>query len=165
MSQAGLISIPGGGGATQFDEDLGVAVPAAGIINVVGGAGISTFGAGNTITISATSSGFTWNTITSANNPQQIVKENGYIATGGVLCTLVLPVTATIGDTFIVTGFSALWRITQNALQQIYIGSQVTTAGVAGSLTSTNALDHVEIVYVASNSFKVIESMGNITVV
>lgn len=165
MSQAGIISAAGGGAATQFDEDTGSAVPAAGILNVVGGSGITTSGSGNTITISAVSSGFTWNTITSADNVKQIVKENGYITTGGVLCTLLLPAAPTIGDTFIVTGFSALWQIQQNALQQIYLGSKVTTAGVIGSLTSTHALDHVQIVYVAANSWKVTDVIGNITVV
>lgn len=165
MSQAGLFAVASGGGATKFTEDLGIAVPVAGNINVVGGAGISTFGAGNTITISSTAGAFTWTTITSADNVKQIVKENGYIATGGVLCTLILPVAATIGDTFMVTGFSALWRITQNALQVMYLGSQSTTPGLGGSFTSTNALDHVEMVYVAANSWKVVDSIGNITVV
>lgn len=164
MSQAGLFTVGSGGGATTFTEDLGVAVPAAGNINIVGGPGITTSGAGSTVTITALSSGFTWNTITSADNVKQIVKENGYISTGGVLCTLILPAAASIGDTFMVTGFSALWRITQNALQTIYLGSQFTTAGVGGSLTSTNAFDHVTIVYVAANSWKVIDSMGNMTV-
>jgi hypothetical protein len=164
MSQAGLISVAGGGGSIQFNENVGTALPAAGILNIVGGAGITTSGSGNTVTITAVSSGFTWNTITSANNVQQIAKENGYISTGGVLCTLLLPAAPTVGDTFIVTGFSALWQIQQNALQQIYLGSTVTTAGVIGSLTSTNALDHVQIAYVAANSWKVIDVIGNITV-
>lgn len=57
MSQAGNVSVAGGGGAIQFDEDAGSAVPAAGIVNVVGGAGITTTGAGNTITIALTGGG------------------------------------------------------------------------------------------------------------
>jgi hypothetical protein len=39
------------GGAKQFDEDVGIAVPALGIINVFGGANMNTFGSGNTIVI------------------------------------------------------------------------------------------------------------------
>lgn len=43
---------PGGsGGANQFDEDVGIAIPALGIINVLGGANMNTFGSGNTILI------------------------------------------------------------------------------------------------------------------
>lgn len=57
MSQAGSISVAGGGSAIQFNEDVGSAVPAAGIVNVLGGAGITTTGAGNTITIALTGGG------------------------------------------------------------------------------------------------------------
>lgn len=42
--------------ATQYDEDAGSAVPAAGILNIVGGSGITTTGAGNTVTIIASAS-------------------------------------------------------------------------------------------------------------
>lgn len=41
----------GSGGTNQFDEDIGIAVPALGIINVLGGLNMNTFGSGNTILI------------------------------------------------------------------------------------------------------------------
>lgn len=182
MSQAGLssvsgvigipVTVPNGGtGRTSF---IPYAVITGGTTSTsplqsvasVGTVGqiLTSNGAGMLPSFQPFSGVLTWNTITSANNVQQIVKENGYISTGGVLCTLLLPAAASIGDTFKVTGFSALWQIQQNALQSIYLGSQVTTAGIGGTLTSTNALDHVEIIYVAANSWKVIDSIGNMTV-
>jgi hypothetical protein len=57
MSQAGSISVAGGGGATSFVEDVGAATPAAGVINILGGTGITTAGAGNTVTISLSGGG------------------------------------------------------------------------------------------------------------
>ena len=59
MSQAGLInavestpSIP-----TEFDADIGIAIPVANVLNILGGTNISTSASGNTITIDATGGG------------------------------------------------------------------------------------------------------------
>lgn len=57
MSQAGSISVAGGGGATSFVEDVGAATPVAGVINILGGTGVTTTGAGNTVTISLSGGG------------------------------------------------------------------------------------------------------------
>lgn len=166
MSQAGLISVAGGGGSTTFVENVGSATPAAGILNVVGGAGITTSGAGNTVTISAVSAGFTWNDVTTAT--QLITIENGYVTDRGGGVTYTLPATAVFGSSFIITGKAGLWTIAQNANQQIVYGTSSSTVGVGGSLTATNVGDTVECVAItggASTVWRVIDAIGNPTIV
>lgn len=144
MSQAGLVSVAGGGGATTFVENAGSAIPAAGILNVLGGAGITTSGSGSTVTITATSAGFTWHNQTADLNP--IVKENGYFANKAAgRLALTLPVGATMGDTIAVAGFGANgWQLNAGVGQTIELGIAATT--VAGSLASTAQFDQLEVV-------------------
>jgi hypothetical protein len=171
MSQAGALNEQSSGPTppdvpTEFVTNSGTAVPALNIIEILGSGGVTTSGSGNVVTISVTGTGFTWNTITSASNPTQIVAENAYITSGASQCILILPLTANIGDSFIITGSTSLFQITQNAAQYILFGIQTTTAGATGSLTSTSFADHVEIVCIVANlGFKVIDSIGNLTVV
>ena len=60
MSQSGEINVVSNTPAipTSFVTDSGVAVPVANTLNVLGGTGITTAGAGNTVTITATGSTF-----------------------------------------------------------------------------------------------------------
>ncbi len=171
MSQAGALTDQGGGVippevATEYVTNNGIAVPALNVLNVLGDGTVTTAGSGNTITISISGTGYTWNTITSADNVKQILIENAYITSGVSQCVLILPLTAVVGDSFIVTGLSSLFQIQQNASQSITLGIQVSTAGVAGSLASTSFADHVQVVCVVANTvFKVIDSIGNLTIV
>jgi len=169
MSQAGPLNDNGGGGSgpvLAIETNSGTAFPIAGIIELLGTGSISTSATGNVITISISASGFTWNTITSASNPTQIVAENAYITAGVSPCTLILPLTGAIGDTFVVTGLTSLFQIQQNANQSIIFGMLTTTTGVTGSITSTGSGDHVTIVCVQTNLiWKVVDSMANLTVV
>lgn len=171
MSQAGQLNEQGSGPlppevATEYVTNSGTAVPALNIIEILGSGGVTTIGSGNVVTISVTGTGFTWNTITSADNIKQIIAENAYIIAGIAPCILLLPLTASIGDTFIVTGLTSLFQVTQNALQSIILGVQVSTAGVGGSLASTSFADHVQIVCVVANTtFKVVDSIGNLTII
>jgi hypothetical protein len=165
VSQAGLISVAGGGGSIQFVENTGSAVPSAGIVNVLGGSGIQTSGSGNTITITATGSGVTWQAISAS---QTLAPENGYfcVSPGGAL-SLALPAVSTLGNEIIVSLDGATsFTITQGAGQSIKFGSSVTTTGVGGSLGSTQQGDTVVLVCsVANLRWNVIDSIGNPTVV
>ena len=166
MSQAGIVNSASGGFATQYVENVGTAAPIMGVLNVVGGAGISTSGAGNTITISATSFGITWNDVTSAT--QALAVKNGYVTDRGGGVTYTLPATAAFGDNIIITGKSGLWTVNQNANQQIFYGSSNTTLGVGGSLTATNVGDTIEMIAItggASTAWRVIAAIGNPSIV
>lgn len=80
---------------------------------------------------------------------QQLAKDTIYFVnyTGGQ-CVLTLPtaVNSAQGDLIYVVGGESnttTFQIAQNALQQIRVLNQLTTAGTGGSLTSTTAFDWV----------------------
>lgn len=91
------------------------------------------------------------------------------IDNGASLVTLTLPATAPQGSMMKVIGSSAGgWRIAQNANQQILLGSNSTTAGTGGSLSSSNKNDCVELVASvggASTIWTVSSSTGSLTFV
>jgi hypothetical protein len=154
----------GGGGITEIDADTGSAMPVAGVINIFGGTGITTSASGNTITITATGSGFTWNVVTSASNPVTLVSENGYIPKGATPVQFALPAAATVGDTYKILGYGNLWTISQNANQTISLGIQTTTAGATGSITAAAIKDSIEMICVTANlEFVIADSVGNLT--
>src|SRR5271165_7106522 len=96
---------------TAFVTDAGTAIPAANILNIFGGTDIATAGAGNTITINFTGSPVTnWFIVTSATNINPIVESDGYFCGGGSLVTFILPVAPVLGDTFAVSGYTALFE-------------------------------------------------------
>ncbi len=171
MSQAGQLNDQGGGVippevATEYVTNSGTAVPALNVLEILGSGGITTSGSGNVITISVSGTGYTWNTITSADNVKQVLVGNAYITAGVAQCVLLLPLTASVGDSFIITGLSSLFQITQNANQSIIFGMLNTTTGAGGSITSTGSGDHLTVVCVSTNLlWKVIDSMANLTVV
>lgn len=106
---------------------------------------------------------FNWDVV-SVNT--QMAANNGYIADGIVRITLNLPVLANVGDTIRVTNFTSGWTVSQNAGQDIIIGSDITTIGAGGSLASTSVGDSLEIVCVVANTNFIVQHMvGNITVV
>lgn len=113
---------------------------------------------------SAIATAFVWNT--TSTNVANMTAENGYfcIAPGGAL-TLGLPATSALGDTVRVSLSGATsCQITQAAGQQIQLGSNTTTLGVTGTLTSTAQGDSVELVCLTANSLWVVQSsQGNLT--
>jgi hypothetical protein len=134
--------------------------------SLIAGAGISVANTSGSIMISATGAGFSWHVVTSATNPNSLVAENAYIAKGAGSVSFLLPATAAIGDRFIIVGYSNLWALHQNAMQQIFLGSSATTAGIGGSITATNAKDIIEIVCVTTNTeFTIVNSVGNLVFV
>ncbi len=129
------------------------------------GAGISITNGPGSITIASSDAGVTWQVVTGST--QAIVSQNAYIAANATLTTFTLPVTAAVGDTFIVTGkvVATGWKIEQNSGQTIYFGDSQTTTGTGGSLRAVGTRDDVEIVCVtADTDFQVVSSVGNVTI-
>lgn len=89
------------------------------------------------------------------------------IDNGASLVTLTFPATSAIGDTYKIIGKSAGgWRVAQLSGQTIHYGSSSTTTGVAGSLSSSNQYDCIEITCNTTNTtFTAYSGQGNLTVV
>lgn len=167
MSQSGSLGSSGGSLPPDvpltFTTDSGVAVAAANNLNVLGSGGASTSGAGSTITINV--AGVPWTNISAS---QALVANNGYfcVSPGGAL-SLSLPATSAVGSIIEVSLDGATsFTITQGAGQQIRLGNVATTAGVGGSLASTQQGDSVRLVCRTANLlWNVLNSMGNPTIV
>lgn len=135
---------------------------------ITAGSGISVTNGAGTITIANTGpAAFTWSTVTSST--QAITANNGYVSNdGATLVTFTLPsvLSTNLGDTFIIVGLgSGGWKLVQNASQSIQFGSVSTTAGVTGYLASSNQFDNVKIVSTGTDTWAVLEAVGNITYV
>lgn len=114
------------------------------------GAGISISNAANSITIAGTGSGIGWTEVTGTT--QAITADSGYIANNAGLVTLTLPVTAALGTAISIIGKGAGgWKIAQNASQIVQVGSQGSTAGVGGSVSSSNRYDSINLICTTAN--------------
>lgn len=79
--------------------------------------------------------------------------DNGYITNNAALVTLTLPVLCPQGAYLEVTGYGGGgWLIAQNAGQQIIVGIQSTTIGVAGSVASQQPSDSIRLLCVVANT-------------
>jgi len=89
------------------------------------------------------------------------------INNGAVQVNLSLPLTAQFGEFYTIVGYSSGgWKVSQNAGQTIHFGNQDTTAGVGGSLTSTNRYDCITLRCVVQDTdFVAYAAQGNITIV
>ncbi len=120
--------------------------------NLTAGANISIANGPNSITISSTGSagiGFTDVTGTT----QLMVADSGYVADNAGLVTLTLPATAAFGTVLFIQGLGlGGWKIAQNVLQKIIVGSLTSTVGVGGSVASTNANDSLQLLCVVANT-------------
>lgn len=83
----------------------------------------------------------TWNMVTGTF--QLLIAGNGYVANNAGTINFVLPTSPVFGDMVGITGINndAGWKITQNAGQRIWLGSQSTTVGTGGSLACSNTHD------------------------
>jgi hypothetical protein len=98
-----------------------------------------------------TSDLFDWIDVTTS--PYQMIGNQGYIANGGSLIELILPVTALEGEVIAVAGKGAGgWSITQGVGQSIKIAPVSTTVGTLGSLSSTQPNDSIELICIVDNT-------------
>ena len=107
---------------------------------------------------------FIWNVVTGTS--QQIVNENGYVPKNVGLTTFTLPLTASVGDKFIIKGFHGTggWKIAQNASQQIYVGNVFSSVGVLGSVSSTLPTDSATVTCLLNDTLWSVEPTGNLSI-
>lgn len=108
---------------------------------------------------------FSWITVTGTST--SLLDNVGVICNNAGLVTCTLPSTFAVGAEFRVSWLGAGgWRIAQNAGQQIYIGSQVTTTGASGYLEALGQGANIHLVgLVANTTLTVVSAYGTITVV
>lgn len=106
-----------------------------------------------------------WTEVTGTS--QTAVVNNGYICNNVALVTVTLPSTATVGQVVSIRGSGAGgWKIAQNASGQINVGTSATTAGVGGSVASSNRYDCVDLICITANNIWVANGIqGNLTIV
>lgn len=115
------------------------------------GPGVSISNGAGSITISGTGSGIGWTEVTTTT--QAMAADNGYVANNAGLVTLTLPATAAFGTAISVVGKGAGgWLIAQNASQVIQVGSVGSTAGVGGSVASSNRYDSIDLICTTANT-------------
>jgi hypothetical protein len=148
-------------GAGQVAIGTTASDPAAATLTA--GTGISISSITGAITISSTGVGsLAWTDV--SGTTQAAVVNTGYIISNASQTTVTLPATAVEGSVFGIAGKGAAgWILQMNTGQTCHFGN--TASSSAGSLTSTNQWDSVQIVCVTANTtFVVLCAQGNLTV-
>lgn len=172
MSQTGSFNIGGVlSGISQVNTDsLGPVLPnALGQIDIVGFGSqpVSTIGdpLNHKIGISVLSGAITWNRINGA-GPIQLGSDKGYVSTNALLTTFVLPEISLEGQIIWILGEGiGLFRIEQNAGQNIQWGNVSTTPGV-GSWSSSGQYDSIQLICrVANTTWSAVSVVGTPVIV
>jgi hypothetical protein len=126
------------------------------------GTGIGILNGPNSIEIYSTvpDQNLNWVPVDSTMNTIQVIAFNAYITGGASQVVFLLPASAAIGDTFVITGYTSLFRLNQNALQIIMAGGYTTTPGSTGYLVSKNVGDDITVTCIHQNVFKVRSPYG-----
>jgi hypothetical protein len=115
------------------------------------GPGLTQTAGAGTLTLGVQSGGLTPNSV--AGTTQQLAIGNSYISNNVALTTFTLPTTAAVGDEIEIIGSGAgFWRLAQNASQLVKFNAAVTTTGVGGSITSTQAANTINIKCTVANT-------------
>lgn len=149
LSQSGITAYDGAG--TFSGRTLQSSSPNLVITNPDGIAGNPSFAiTGFSTTVNVTGS------------TQAMSVATNYIADSASLITFTLPATAALGDTIRVAGKNTgLWKIAQNALQQIIFGKLSSTVGVSGLISSLFTNDCVELRCMVAGTSTIWEVQGN----
>lgn len=169
-AQGVAVWAPIGGSPGQIETittpDSEVVYPVNSNINFLEAGGITITGndpASPDIKFTVTGGGFPWVDVTDTTQSMEV--NTGYVSDNAALVTLTLPETAAFGDVIAVVGNGGGgWTIAQNSAQQILAGTGSTTAGVSGSVASTNNGDCIELLcVVADKIFRMRDAVGNLT--
>jgi hypothetical protein len=115
---------------------------------ITAGAGISVTNGAASITIASTGGVGAWSGI--AGTTQTAAVNSGYVIQNASATTVTLPTTAALGSIVQVQGLGAGgWVLAAGAGQTIQLGASATST--AGSLTSANRYDVVEVVCIVAN--------------
>ena len=158
------------GTVTALTGNTGGAVgpDGTGNINVIGASGATFTGdpGTNTLTLTLPGGGETWML---ESMDFTAAPGNGYLITSAGLVHVTMPSSPLVGDSFIVAQVgSGTFTIVQNAGDSIQIGTDLTTTGTGGSITSVDKGDNLRFVCWASGpgaSWIVLQPVGNFTVV
>jgi hypothetical protein len=118
---------------------------------IVAGSGIALSYVGNVLTISATTGGLAWSTITAGT--LAAVVGNGYTLNhASTACVVTLPATAALGSKISLRGLagSGGWTATANTGQTIQFGNQSSSS--AGSWSSTDPGDGCDLECIVANT-------------
>lgn len=157
---------PGIDSITTDDGSPAVEPDVNGNVNIVGGVGctVTGQGPGNTVTVNLSGGGFDWAVIQDATHTIEV--NHGYFADRGAGVAFTLPASANVGDTFSITGINAGgFTIAQNAGQTTYQGTNSSTTGVAGGLTSSSIGDTITLTCAVQDTdfWATVPPQGNIT--
>lgn len=143
--------------ATTYHTDSGDAIPAANILNIYGGTGAATTGAGNTVTVNVTTTGFDWE---EQNTDFNIAIGKGYFCNAMLTATLPASGGLNLGDTCIIyVDTTDVVTIQAGAGEQIQVGSNI--SAVAGTAASNTRGAILELVFKPSDStWHTISSLG-----
>jgi hypothetical protein len=158
------------GNGTSAPTALGVATDGQLVIGSTGadpalatltaGAGISITNASGSITITNSSTAFAF--VNQTATAVTMAPMTGYIctSTANALVTLTLPAIAAVGDTYRIIGkTTGGWTLQAAAGQVVNVGSVATTT--AGTVSSSQAFDSVEIVCITANTaFSIISGVS-----
>lgn len=114
------------------------------------GSGIEITNAAGSITIASTSSpSLTWLGI--PGTTQSAAVATGYVNQNASLTTITLPATCALGDIVAVQGLGASgWALVANSGQTIQVG--MTPTSTAGSISSNNQYDSVEVICIVADT-------------
>lgn len=146
-------------GSTGADPAFGTITTATGLAFTTGAASLA---------INVATGGFA--VVDQTTSSATLAVQTMYITdNGATLVTYTLPATAPQGSVIKIIGSSAGgWRVAQNANQRIRLTASSTTVGVAGSLSSANANDCIEMVAStggASTVWTIASNTGTLTFV
>lgn len=135
-------------GQILVGSTAGYPIPAT----LTAGTGISISNGANTITITNSFTGATWNDVTGTS--QGMAVNNNYLANHAtLLVTLTLPAIAAFGSMITVQGYGpGLFTIAQNAGQTIHFGDKDTTTGAGGSITALNRYNSITLLCAVANT-------------